>query len=122
MSEQPAPAVLVVMIDIDPAFEADFNRWYNEEHLPERVGLPGFRSARRFVSYEGGPKYLALYDLDNLDALETAEYLALVSPPSEWTKRVESRFTSRLRAVYTDITPPEIVQGFANGSSRGAGK
>jgi hypothetical protein len=98
-------ALLVVLIDVDPAFEEDFNHWYENEHFPERIGLPGFVSARRFVSYEGGPKYLALYDLESVDALTTPEYLALVSPPSEWTRRVESHFTSRLRAVYTDITP-----------------
>lgn len=101
-----AGALLLVMIDIDPDHEDDFNRWYNEEHFPERVGLPGFVSSRRYLSRDGeGPKYLALYELESVEALETSEYLALISPPSEWTRRVESHFTSRLRAVYTDITP-----------------
>lgn len=105
MSRDESRALLVVMIDIDPDHEAEFNRWYAEEHLPDRDGLPGFISARRFVSYEGGPKYLALYDLESTAALETEEYLALVSPPSEWTLKMESKMTSRLRAVYTEITP-----------------
>ncbi len=98
-------ALLVVMIDIDPAYEDDFNRWYAEEHLPDREGLPGFLSARRYISYEGGPKYLALYELENVGALQTEEYLALLNPPSEWTLRTESHMTSRLRAVYTEFTP-----------------
>ena len=106
MTTPDAPALLLVMIDIDPAYEDEFNRWYTEEHFPERLGLPGFLSARRFVSHEGGPKYLALYELENADALNTPEYLALVTPPSEWTQRLETHFTSRLRAIYTDITPP----------------
>lgn len=100
-----ASALLLVMIDVDPDHEAEFNRWYAEEHLPERVGLPGFRSARRFISFEGGPKYLALYELDDVGALQTDAYLALVSPPSEWTRRVEATFTSRLRAVYQEVSP-----------------
>lgn len=106
-AEQPeGAALLLVMIDIDPDHEDDFNRWYDEEHYPERLGLPGFLSARRFRSSDGeGPKYLALYDLESVSALETPEYLALITPPSEWSRRVESHFTSRLRAVYTDITP-----------------
>ena len=99
-------ALLLVMIDVDPAHEDDFIRWYNEEHFPERVGLPGFLSAKRSrLASEDGPKYLALYELESAEALETPEYRALVEPPSEWTRRVEATFTSRLRAVYTDITP-----------------
>lgn len=103
MSDQTPAALLLVMIDVDPDYDDEFNRWYEEEHFPERVGLPGFLSARRFVSYDGGPKYLALYDLESVDALETPEYLRLVTPPSEWTLKVESHFTSRLRAVYTEL-------------------
>ena len=33
--------VLVVMMDVDPAHEDEFNRWYNDEHLPERLEIPG---------------------------------------------------------------------------------
>jgi antibiotic biosynthesis monooxygenase (ABM) superfamily enzyme len=106
MNDHTAPALLIVMVDINPEHEDDFNRWYNEEHLPDRVGLPGFISARRFISYEDGPKYLAIYELENVDALQTEAYLALTSPRTEWTTKVESRFTSRLRAVYTEIFPP----------------
>ncbi len=103
MNEHHSRALLVVMIDIDPEYEDDFNHWYAEEHLPDREGLPGFLSARRYISYEGGPKYLALYELESVGALESDEYRALLSPPSEWTLRTESHMTSRLRAVYTEL-------------------
>ena len=56
--------LLLMMTDIDPANEEDFNRWYEEEHLDERMRIPGFINARRFTALEGGPKYLALYDLE----------------------------------------------------------
>jgi len=39
--------LLLVMADIDPANEEDFNRWYEEEHLDERMGIPGFLNAPR---------------------------------------------------------------------------
>jgi hypothetical protein len=65
------PGLLLMMTDIDPANEADFNRWYEEEHLDERMRIPGFINARRFTALEGGPKYLALYDL------ESPEYCSL---------------------------------------------
>ena len=36
--------LLLVMMDIDPEYEGEFNRWYNEEHVPERLSVPGFLS------------------------------------------------------------------------------
>ena len=46
--------LLLMMTDIDPANEEDFNRWYEEEHLAERMAIPGFINARRFTALEGG--------------------------------------------------------------------
>jgi hypothetical protein len=43
-----ANGLLLFMTDIDPAHEDEFNRWYEEEHLAERMAIPGFLSARRF--------------------------------------------------------------------------
>ena len=40
--------ILVVTMDVDPEDEAEFNKWYNEQHLPERMEIPGYVSARRF--------------------------------------------------------------------------
>ena len=44
---------LVVTMEVDPADEAEFNKWYNEQHLPERMEIPGYISARRFKLVEG---------------------------------------------------------------------
>ena len=63
--------LLLVMTDIDAANETDFNRWYEEEHLDERMAIPGFINARRFTAIEGGPKYLALYDLESPKVLQS---------------------------------------------------
>ena len=66
-----APGLLLVMMDIAPEREEEFNRWYNEEHVPERLAIPGFKRARRFKALEGSPKYLALYELESPEALES---------------------------------------------------
>ena len=70
--------LLLVATDIDPVNEVDLNRWYDEEHIAERLTCPGFVRARRYKAVEGGPKYLALYDLTSLDALNTDMYKHLV--------------------------------------------
>ena len=53
--------ILVVMMEVDPAHEDEFNRWYNDEHLPERLEIPGYVSARRFKLEEGEGTALSLH-------------------------------------------------------------
>lgn len=92
------------MIDVDPEHEEEFNRWYAEEHFPERIGCPGFLSGRRFVAVEGEPKYLALYDLRDSDVLDSADYAPL-RQPSEWTRRIRAHYKKFVRNVYVEFTP-----------------
>lgn len=97
--------LLLFMTDIDPALEDEFHRWYEEEHVPERMAIPGFITARRFRALEGGPKYLALYDLDSPDVLQSAPYRHIVGAgKSPWTKRMEQLFTNGRRNVYVGIS------------------
>ncbi len=99
--------LLLVMIDVEPAHEEDFNRWYNEEHVPERLGCPGFLNARRFVALEGSPKYLALYDLESPEVLDSDDYKRLTAG-TPWTNRIRQHWIRSVRNVYveTPVTPP----------------
>ena len=68
--------MLLTSMDIDPSHEADFNRWYDREHLVERVAIDGFLEARRYVAYQGSPKYLCLYSTATFDVLDGPAYRA----------------------------------------------
>lgn len=69
--------LLVAMMN-PPVDEDAFNAWYDEEHVPLRLRVPGFLSARRFRAVAtAGPRYLALYDLASVDVLHSSEYLRL---------------------------------------------
>jgi hypothetical protein len=97
--------LLLVMADIDPAIEHDFNQWYEQEHLAERMAIPGFLRARRFTAIEGSPKYLALYDLESPDVLKSADYRHVIgSAKSAWTRRMEPQFKNFTRNVYVSIS------------------
>ena len=97
--------LLLMMTDIDPANEADFNRWYEEEHLDERMRIPGFINARRFTALEGGPKYLALYDLESAGVLQSAAYRHVAGAgKSAWTRRMETQFINFRRNVYVGLS------------------
>ena len=60
---------------MDAEREAEFNRWYNEEHINNLLGVPGFLSAGRYVALQGGPKYLSMYELEEPNVLRSAAFL-----------------------------------------------
>ena len=51
--------MLITLTEVKARDEREFNEWYNREHIDERVDLPGFRRARRYVAVKGDPKYFA---------------------------------------------------------------
>ena len=89
MSEK---GLLLVLVDPAPALEEELNDWYDTEHLPERAGIAGFETARRYTSLGDGPRYAAIYDLTSLDVLGGEDYRAVSgSNFSPWTKRLTGR-------------------------------
>jgi hypothetical protein len=102
-------AILLVLMQPPPSFEEEFNCWYDTEHVPERLALPGFESARRYVSPLGWPRYMALYDLADVAALDSPEYRS-VGPGhfSPWTRRVQSRVRSD-RMVGVQLYPGDAA-------------
>lgn len=76
--------LLLTLTEPPAAMEEEFNAWYDEEHFPERLSIPGFRSARRWVR---GRTYLATYELDSPSVLESAAYLERYQNQTPWSKR-----------------------------------
>ena len=104
--------MLLTSMDIDEADEADFNRWYDREHLEERVAIEGFIEARRYVAEQGSPKYLSLYSTETIDVLDSEPYRARLADQTEWSKATMAKFKNMIRSV-ADITISE-------GTGRGA--
>jgi hypothetical protein len=91
--------MLLTSMDIDPADEEDFNRWYDREHLEERVAIDGFIEARRYVARTGNPKYLCLYSTQTIAALDSPAYRARLGQPTDWSKKTMAKFKNMIRAV-----------------------
>src|SRR5258708_11169895 len=85
--------MLIVFSEVKTGDERDFNEWYNREHIDERVNLPGFHRARRYIAVRGSPKYLATYECDSVEDLATPGYLQLLANQTPWTQAVMARFT-----------------------------
>src|SRR5438270_792361 len=106
MAKTRGTGLLMVWTDIDPEFEAEFNRWYNEEHLPRLLEVPGCLGARRFVAVEGQPKYLTVYEFEHARVSESDTWgRARVSNP--WTRRVHPhlRHDEGSPGVYQRVSP-----------------
>jgi hypothetical protein len=91
--------MLLTSMDVDAAHEADFNRWYDREHLEERVAIDGFIEARRYVAEEGAPKYLSLYSTETFEVLDSPAYRAALASQTAWSKANIARFRNMIRGV-----------------------
>src|SRR6266403_6265802 len=91
--------MLLTSMDIDASGEADFNRWYDREHLEERVAIEGFLEARRYVAHKGSPKYLSLYSTATFEVLDSPAYRTALANQTAWSKAMIARFKNMIRAV-----------------------
>ena len=90
-----AGGVLVNAMNVDPAHEAEFNEWYEHEHIPALAAVPGTLSARRFRDAGGSHRYLALYHLASADVPASPAWKAAAFTP--WTERLRPHFRDWLR-------------------------
>jgi len=93
------PGLLAVWNDITAADEAEFNAWYEEEHFPERLGVPGFLAARRYRDAEAASRYAAFYDTASLAVLTSAAYLERLANPTPRTRAIMPHFRNMARAA-----------------------
>ncbi len=113
-----ATALLALWNDVTPAREDEYNDWHAHEHVPERLTMPGFVWAQRWRAADDvgpGPRYLTLYGLTGLDALETDEYQRLLAGPTPWSQRMRphllhlSRWACTLDAM-EDVSEDDRMQ------------
>jgi hypothetical protein len=75
MAKTRGTGLLMLWTDVDQEHEEAFNRWYDEEHIQRLLTVPGFLSAARYIALRGGPRYLAMYELEDANVLRTAAFL-----------------------------------------------
>jgi hypothetical protein len=110
--------MLLTSMNVDAADEAEFNRWYDREHLEERVAIPGFLEARRYVAHDGNPKYLSLYSTETFDVLDSPAYRTALANQTAWSKANIARFKDMIRGVARITISHGIGRGAALGIIR----
>lgn len=71
------PHMHIVLVDVAEDVESDFDRWYDEVHIPAILACPGWLSAHRRTCLEGGPKHVAFYEVSGPEAYATPEFRAI---------------------------------------------
>ena len=109
------PGILAVWNDCDRTREAEYESWYRNEHLPERVGVPGFRFGRRYEAIGGAsPRFFTYYELDAPGILVSAPYLERSNNPTPWTRKVMGE------QIFRNINRTACRQAWRIGALRGA--
>lgn len=101
-----AKGILIAALNFSDVAEDEFHDWYNLEHLPERLRVPGFLNGERWIAANDPKLSVATYDLETVGVLSSAPYLAVAHDNgSPWTKRVTGRCGRLLRYEGEQITP-----------------
>ena len=93
-----AMGMLVVWTDVIAEHETEFNAWYTDQHLPERVAIPGFLNVRRYGATQS-PKYLAYYETESVEVMASTAYTERLANPTDWTRRVMPWFVATTRSA-----------------------
>jgi hypothetical protein len=121
MTHATAHAFLALWNSISsPQLQPEYDTWHTFEHVPERVGLPGFIEARRYRSHDDGPsaqpaRYFTCYWLESVGALATPQYREVFTHPTPWSARMRTelrdffRLPCSLSGAYGQSTAPQLA-------------
>jgi len=93
--------LLCVMNDIAPACDRrDYEAWYQQDHVPDRLAIPGFQHARRYRRLNGPrAEFFTFYETASPQVLCSAPYLKRLAEPTEWTARIMAHFRTMSRSI-----------------------
>ncbi|HEY7344762.1 MAG TPA: hypothetical protein VH620_04310 [Gaiella sp.] len=93
-------AFLAIWHDIAAHGELEYDDWHTREHMPERVGIPGFEAGRRWIDRSRARhRYFTLYEARTIGVLSSAAYRARLDTPTSWTRKVQPTFTNFVRGA-----------------------
>jgi len=98
------PWLYIVHTDIPDHIVDEYNGWYDNEHLPRLVTVPGVIRARRYAAVAGSPRYLTAYELTDKDAFESPA--GLLARKTPWTAKMRSLFQNTRRSMCSLLPRP----------------
>src|SRR3974390_553609 len=95
--------ILAVWNDRSEAIKLDYERWYMKEHIPERLAVPGFRTARRYEAIEADRALFPYYEGDDPDVLVDPAYTSRLANPTPLPRSIMPHFYGMVRSVFVEI-------------------
>jgi hypothetical protein len=96
-----AKGLMVFLANFEPQHQQAYRQWHNAEHVPERVGIPGFLLGRRYLAADDATRFLMCYDTLGEQVLVSDAYLHALNHPTPWTREALTWFRNPDRNVYT---------------------
>jgi hypothetical protein len=102
-------ALLVVTLDVREGWEDEVDRWYREDHIPEKMAIDGFIDAHRYQSLDHPRRFVTIYELSEIAGADVRV------PPTEWTTRIKEGWEAVERNVWvlrgSEPPTPGATQG-----------
>ena len=95
--------LLAFFSDVDETYVPRYRQWHNCEHMPERLGVPGFLTGHRYNALHAQRMFLMAYETRDLAVLQSEPYLAMLNRPSPWTSESLGHFRQPLRNCYRKL-------------------
>ena len=92
-------AAIAMWWDIPPPMQAEFEDWHSHEHMPERLGIPGFLRGTRWIALSGEPSYFVLYETSGLETLTGGAYLERLNDPTPWSRKMMPYHQNMVRSL-----------------------
>ena len=107
------PGILAIWNNVPPGREAEFEEWFQHEHLEERIAVPGFLMGRRHEAVSGSHRYFNFYLTQSPDVLKSAAYLGRLDDPTPMTRRIMSE-------VFRNMVRTVCRRAYRRGATRGS--
>jgi hypothetical protein len=92
-------AAVAIWFDVTPAMKAELEDWHSHEHMPERVGIPGFLRGTRSIALSGAGSYFVLYEAAELATVTSGAYLERLNNPTPWSRKMMPHHLNVVRSL-----------------------
>lgn len=92
-------AAVAMWWDVAPPMQAEFEDWHSHEHMPERLGIPGFLRGTRWIALSGEPSYFILYEAARLETITRGPYLERLNHPTPWSQKMMPHHRNMVRSL-----------------------
>jgi hypothetical protein len=92
-------AAVAMWWDVPQEARAEWEDWHSHEHMPERLGIPGFLRGSRWVALSGEPSYFVLYEVARLATITSGPYLERLNDPTPWSRRMMPHHRNMVRSL-----------------------